>query len=363
MPYTQGQDGHRSVHETVTRAEAVRRIAALKGLVPSDEVPKEAWSASTYLIPADTIVGLPLARSLGLEDEDDLFGGVVPHAFVATKAITHPLVSSAAAAPNRWNPQFPERVADVVLPGFTAFSNNDAEVAGKQLLTLGPVRVKLVAETGGRGQVVVKDLAALKACLAGIDDVAMAEHGLVLEHNLTDVSTLSVGQVRVGGTVASYFGHQYLTTNNSGAEAYGGSALTVVRGDFNTLTATLPSGPLRTAVDQALVYDRSAHECFTGFFASRINYDVAQGLNAAGAWCSGVLEQSWRMGGATGAEIAALEAFHADRECMVVRTRCVEKFGPLEPAPAGAVVYFQGEDPQAGLLTKYALVAADEYTP
>ncbi|MES2941510.1 MAG: DUF3182 family protein [Pseudomonadota bacterium] len=361
MPYTYGQDRHCSVHEKATRAEVVRRLARLKGCVSSDELPRHLWPAHIYLIPGETITGLVHARNLGLKDEADLFGGVVPHAFMATKAITHPLVSPAAAAPYAWNTRFPELVAGVVLPGFSAFSGGDAEEAAAQLLPLGPVRVKPVAETGGHGQVVVSSLAELRACLARINKNALSEYGVVLEQNLSDVSTMSVGQVRVGTIVASYFGHQYLTINNTGSPTYGGSALTVVRGDFHALTAMLPAGPLRMAVDQALVYDSAAQACFTGFFASRINYDVAQGFNAAGQWCSGVLEQSWRMGGATGAEIAALEAFHADKELMRVRARCVEKFGPLEPVPTGAAVYFQGEDPQAGLLTKYALVDKHEH--
>jgi hypothetical protein len=37
----------------------------------------------------------------------------------------------------------------------------------------------------------------------------------------------------------------------------------------------------------------------------------------------------------------------------------VERFGPLAPTPDGAVVYFQGEDPQAGPLTKYTVVHRD----
>ena len=362
MPFTKGQDGHCSVHEKATRAEVVRRLAQLKHCLSSEELPQHLWPARPYLVPAETIVGVAYARTLGLQDEDGLFGGVVPHAFVATKAITHPLVSASASAPAGWSNAFPQQVAGVVLPEFSAFSRSDAETAGARLLAQGPLRVKLVAETGGRGQVVVRSLDELQVCLADITDDVLATHGVVLEHNLSKVDTLSVGQVRLGGTVASYFGHQYLTKNNKGTEAYGGSALTVVPGDFQTLVDMLPPGPLRTGVEQALVYDSAARSCFPGLFASRINYDVAQGTNAAGEWCSGVLEQSWRMGGATGAEITALEALQTDPKLTQVHTRCVEEFGPLRPVPAGAVVYFQGEDLEVGLLTKYAMVETHGHT-
>ena len=99
---------------------------------------------------------------------------------------------------------------------------------------------------------------------------------------------------------------------------------------------------MRIAVEQALVYDSAATACFPGFFASRINYDVVQGNDAEGHWHSGVLEQSWRAGGATGAEIAALEAFKADPACRVVRASCIEIYGPSDEPPPGAVVYFRG---------------------
>jgi len=42
----------------------------------------------------------------------------------------------------------------------------------------------------------------------------------VLEEELGDVTTYSVGQVRVAGLVASYCGTQSLTTDNSGATVY-----------------------------------------------------------------------------------------------------------------------------------------------
>ena len=93
-------------------------------------------------------------------------------------------------------------------------------------------------------------------------------------------------------------------------------------------------------------------------FASRCNYDVAQGVNGRGQWRLGVLEQSWRMGGATGAEIAALEAFRADNALQVVRASTFEIYGESQAPPPHATVYFRGVDKRVGLLTKYTVVEA-----
>lgn len=357
MPYTQGLRAHASHHERLTHAQIARRLAHIKGCGLAEELPQALWMQRAYLIPCETLVSR-VAYGMGVFGEDDLFGGVVPHPFVATKAITHPLVSPTAAAPEGWTDTFPREVTSAVLPGYTAFNRQNAAEAGQKLLALGPVRIKPATETGGHGQTIAHDLAELTRCLAALTDDSV-HGGVVLEQNLAQVTTLSVGQVRVGGIVASYHGRQNLTRDNTGAVAYGGSDLTVVRGDFEALLATLPPGPERTAVDQALVYDTAASRCFDGFFASRVNYDVAQGLDADGEWRSGVLEQSWRVGGASGAEVAALEAFHADPGLHAVKARCVEVFGALQPPPPSAVVYFQGEDPEVGLLTKYALVYSD----
>lgn len=363
MPFTRGLRGHASTHEQITRQEVVRRLAGIKGCAySSDELPQPIWQGRTYLVPSDTLVGMATAHALGVHGQDDLFGGVVPQAFIATKAITHPLVSFEAAAPEGWNPEFSRLVKRSVLPGYSAFSRADALRAGEALFALGPLRVKPVGETGGRGQTVVTTMDALANGLNSLGDSLLERDGVVLEHNLTEVETLSIGQVRVAGLQASYYGSQRLTPDNSGALVYGGSDLTVVRGDFNALLATTPSGPLHDAVTQALAYDEAVRTCYPGFFASRINYDVAQGLNAAGQWCSGVLEQSWRVGGASGAEVAALEAFHQDPGLRRVRASCVEKFGAPQPIPVGATLYYQGVDPEAGPLTKYTTLEIHDHT-
>ena len=73
-----------------------------------------------------------------------------------------------------------------------------------------------------------------------------------------------------------------------------------------------------------------------------------------------MLEQSWRIGGASGAEIAALEAFRASPELRVARASTVEVYGEgATPPPPDAIVYFRGTDEQVGPITKYALVEPD----
>jgi len=309
-----------------------------------------------YFVPSDTLVGEALPNALGIAGHDALFGGVVPHPFVLTKVVVHPLVEPTAAAPPGWQHAFAGQVAHAVLQGFSAFSRDDACRAGLRLLEQGPVRLKPVRATGGRGQEVVRDRQALEDRLAAMDAAELAQHGLVLEENLENPVTYSVGQVHVGRAIASYYGCQRMTTDNQGEKVYGGSDLTVARGDFDALLALSFPEEIRLAVEQARSLHRAVVDSFPGFFASRINYDVAQGAGSGGRWCSGVLEQSWRVGGASGAEIAALEVFEEQPERRAVNASCFEIYGEGVVPPPNACVYFSGVDASVGPITKYTVV-------
>ena len=353
-----GGHGFAHRHERETRTGLAERLAALKGFAfAGDHDPSAAHPGPVYFVPSDTLVGIEAARALGIHGEDDLFGGVVPHAFVATKAITHPLVAPDARAPAGWCGDLGSRLGDAVLLGSSVFAPEDARRAGARLLERGPVRLKPVRATGGRGQRVASDTAELDAALAAMDAGELSGHGLVLEEDLSAVTTHSVGQVRVAGLVATYWGTQRLTPDNTGEAAYGGSDLLVARGGFEALLALGLGEEARLAVARARAYDAAAMGCFPGMFASRRNYDVVGGLDAAGRRRCGVLEQSWRVGGASGAEIAALEAFGADPALRVVRASTAEVYGEgAPPPPPGATVYFRGVDERVGPITKYATV-------
>ena len=348
-------------HDTATKLNIARGLARLLGLELAGDSDARCVLAPSLVVPSDTLTSVAEARRLGIDDGSRLFGGVVPHAFVATKVISHPLLHASAAAPPGWCAAFGERVRDVVLPGWTAFSLADAVQAGDALLGAGAVRVKSPDGVGGAGQQVVRDGAALRACLEGIGAGPIAAGGIVLERNLADVVTHSVGQVQVGPHVASYVGTQRLVRNHHGNEVYGGSDLQVVRGDFEVLAAQPFTEAQREAIAQALVFHRAALACFDGLLATRSNYDVAQGTDEAGARCMGVLEQSWRIGGASGAELLALQAFADDPALQRVRASTHEVYGDIPALPAGAFVSFDGlDDAGTGRLLKYAVAAGDD---
>lgn len=369
-PYESSKNAHRGEvyvlsararepeHEQAVHEELARRIAGLLGVryggrFDAARTPTEP----AYLVPSDTIVGLERARQLRLASEADLFGGIVPHPFVATKAITHSILRSDGKAPAGWSCQFGTDVRDSVLAGYSAFTLDDAMQAGETLLSSGPVRIKPVLATAGRGQIRIESRRELLAALDHQRDDDLESHGLVLEEHLEDVKTFSVGRVAIGGLVTSYVGTQSLTRDNQGELVYGGSNLTLVRGEFDALLALALGDEERRAIAQARRYDEAAGRCFPGLTASRRNYDIASGTTPRGEIRCGVLEQSWRIGGASAAEVAALQKFAADSGCKALRARTIEIFGTHE-APEGAERLFQGVDPDIGLISKYVQVEA-----
>ncbi|MBP6020090.1 MAG: DUF3182 family protein [Burkholderiaceae bacterium] len=349
---------HEPAHEKYVHRNLGQQLACLLNMTyAGDHTAQHHHQPPIYFIPSSTIVGLPQAQALDIHQETDLFGGVVPHAFIGTKAITHPLIAPHAHAPTGWSHDFPERVKTSVLKGYTAFSLADAKQAGLDLLEHGPVRIKPVHATGGRGQTLVNNPAALDTALEKHEEDQITHDGIVLEEHLEQVQTYSVGQVRVAGLQASYVGQQRLTSNNSGELVYGGSDLLVARGGFDDLLCLNLEPCFKVAIMQARVYDEAASACFPGFFASRRNYDTACGLNSKGRYTSGVLEQSWRVGGASTAEVAALTQFQANPELRTLYACTAETFGDQHSdLPPEAVECFHGIDEGIGLIRKFVWV-------
>lgn len=350
--------GSSSDHRALTTKELARRIARLTGSeflgTHTEHTPTER---PLYFVPDGTL-DAALAEHLGIVGPRDLFGGVIRFPFMATKAISHALVSPDAARVEGWQPAFTDAVREATLLGFTAFSRTDARAAAALLLERGRVRLKAPAADGGVGQSVVADQWEFDQALAAADEADFGVHGLVIEEDLADVTTFSVGEIRIGDALIAYCGTQRTTLANDHSIAYGGSRLFVVRGGFAELAGARLAPLALQAASLAHLYDTAANAHLPGLIASRRNYDVAAGKDGRGMLRVGVLEQSWRLGGASGAEIAAFEAFKADPRLVAVEAACVEVYGHRAQVPDDAIVYYQGDDPEVGRLTKYALIEA-----
>jgi len=344
------------LHEVETNRALARWLAQILGLKYGGSYDPELHNGrDLYLLPTQTLVGAAAARQLGVKGPEDLWGGYVEHDFICTKAISHGLRNKNARAPQGWSPLFCERVRSVVLDGLSVFSMDDARPAAEHLLYTGPIRIKPIHACAGRGQEVIESLDQFDAILARPEAKALFTEGVVLEQDLDHVITHSVGQSFIGDTVLSYCGDQYLTEDGQGEQVYGGSNLLVVRGDYDDLLELELPDDVRLAIRQAQVFDRAADEAYPGFYASRRNYDIAQGVDSNGKPRSGVLEQSWRMGGASSAEVAALQSFVNDPGMRAIRVSSVETYTD-QPLPADAIEVYRGPAQNSDFLLKYVTV-------
>lgn len=344
---------HGHEHDLCTKVNVARAIAALLGI---DYV--EGLSALPFL---DGPAYFVPSHALGPDDEmaafigvaDDFYGAFVPHPFIATRVIAHPLVRPDALAPRGWSSEMAAQTQQAVLAGHSVFTHADARLAADGLLGLGKMRVKVPGSIDAAGPHVVGHRDELDDLLARIDARTLLAQGLVLEQNLQETRTCCVGQMQVGPWLASCVGTRHTTVDSRGRKVHGGCTIDVVLGDMESLFDLRLSDRMYFAVEQALAYHRAALQCYPGLLVSRCHYEIVQGLDEQGRWRSGVHEQSWRIDGASGAEVAALRALLDDPRLRTVRASVREVRGGDVHVPPGATTLFDGADERGERLVKY----------
>ncbi|MES0000069.1 DUF3182 family protein [Mesorhizobium sp. M0051] len=342
-------------HERHAINAVARQIALLKGFAFEGDLSAFKLDGEyLYYVPDDSLL-LADASRMGIAGPKDFFGGVLPSRLAMTKVITHNVIGASAFRPDDWPAEFPERVSGAVLPGYSTFSRTDTLQAADRLLRQGPVRLKPPLASRGREQQIASSVSEVEAFLERYQASNLEKNGFVLETNLADIATLSVGIADVGEIAIAYVGTQRITADNAGQPVYGGSDIIAVRGGWEALAGLSLSSASALAVAQARTYDAAMIEC-PGFFASRRNYDIGQGTDWSGKWKSGVLEACWRIGGSSTAELAAMNVMQQYPDVQFVCASAVKAFGMNCQPPANATVHFQGEDPDEGAITRYTAV-------
>nr|CEL42223.1 conserved hypothetical protein [Xanthomonas citri pv. citri] len=218
------------------------------------------------------------------------------------------------------------------------------------------MRLKLPTGVGGNDQWRIADAWQLTQMLDSLPDTYLGTHGGVLERNILQPMTHSVGELCLAGVQIAYYGTQCSVPNADGSDVYGGSSLRVYRGSLEALMATALPSLERRVVEQACSYDRGVTAAYPELQISRRNYDVVSGQDAGNVPVCGVLEQSWRIGGATPAELAAIAAFQQDPALQWVSASTHEIYAG-EP-PTDAQVYYRATQPGPGPRYKYRRISA-----
>ena len=336
---------HHESHSRRHIANGVAKLLDTSARPEGEAVPGDYLVASRPLLPHEAI-----AHSVG--GIHDIFGSIVPHAFVGSKVIVHPLATHDSRRPDGWVAGLGGELDAVALRGFSAFARKDAMVAAHRLLDLGPVRLKRADACGGHGQTVVLDMQAFERAIDEIDDADLENVGVVVEENLLRTRTLSVGSLVIGGWSGAYVGTQRQAIDHLGRTVYGGSELRVLRGGLADMLDSGRGAEGLQAIRHVMHFEACVQRAFPSLLASRRNYDVLCGVDAKGEARMGILEQSWRVGGASAAEIAALLAFKEDPSLRAVDAATWETYGS-SAIPPSACVYYTDEYGRMGGLRKF----------
>ena len=226
---------------------------------------------------------------------------------------------------------FTKSIGEATLPGFTAFTPHDAAEAFKKMRDEGlSVRFKDPSSTGGLGQQLVRNQNELAEALTAHES-KFANVGAVLEVDLENVETVTVGYVDLDGKTYTWYGKPHDVEFNDMLR-FGGNELTVVKGGFDVLRRQCKDpSDLLAVVQTEHVFDAYSN---LGTIITRGTFDVVRGNALDGTYMSGVADPSFRPSASSAAEIRAIEAFAESAGTHVVTTRLVydydKKFVPDE---------------------------------
>lgn len=296
------------------RAIAHRIAGILDGEVIQDG---RDVSAPTFVVPYAAVT-TAAAREHRISGNGDVYGGIVRESEQADKAALHKLIRTDAQYPNWYSPRFADSITQMTLPGFTAFSVEDAMQAFYALTRSGmTVRCKDPSNTGGVGQAKVETGDELEAFVSEFCN-GIARKGVVIETDVTDPSTATVGRLDLLGQHYSWFGRPY-DVQHGGQTRFGGNELTVVRGGFDALLPHISERADVVAIEQS-AHVLSAYDRF-GVVIPRGALDVVQGTTENGGFVSGITDPSFRPSGSSAAELKAVEALSAHPGAEVATTR------------------------------------------
>ena len=145
----------------------------------------------------------------------------------------------------------------------------------------------------------------------------------------------------MNGQPYSWYGRPYDVQHN-GITRFGGNELTVVRGDIKDLGQHATDPKDRLAIFQSgRVFDAYSLLETT---ITRTTLDAVQGIGSNGEFLSGITDPSLRPSASSAAEIRAIEAFIANPDAEVVKSRLTYDYSKTMPIDGSAGELFVGHN-------------------
>lgn len=299
---------------------------------------------SAYVVPAKT-VDMETSARFNIRTVDDFYGTMVDSLFQVGKSILHPVVSG---APKFYSSSFAERVRNLVLPGCSAFSMDDLLRGYDRYAGNGfGLRFKQSNESDGLGQRSVTSRESLLKQAAVLDPRALCEEGVVLEADLLEARTISVGFARIGQDTFSFVAKQkndMVGEKGTARSRYLGAQVLVVKGDIMELLLKGDCsfiGPDESrAVAKAVRFNRIYQEEVRPL-ASRLSFDVLFGFTNHGDRLCGITDITGRLGGTCPALLTAALRFKEMPATRLVKAEVTLNYHPdrILPEEENSKVY------------------------
>lgn len=273
---------------------------------------------NVYYVPPVTQERGSLVASV-VKNSEDFYGLIVDDYNHVGKSILH--MSVTQRVPNFYSFDFAKSVENLVIPGISIFSRDDLRKGYLALRRFGKfdARLKLSDKSDGHGQFLIKTPEDLMRCSKEIDDEYIKNKGFILEANLEEAKTISIGFAILGRNMFSFMAIQKNDiAPEDGRNRYVGANVRVVKGEIDNLLNISENDIEKEAVEVG----RSFYERYKSFnpIASRLSFDFLYGKGSDGNDLAGVTDITGRLGGTCPALVLAANEFKDNSGLSMVRS-------------------------------------------
>ncbi len=254
-----------------------------------------------------------------IKSEEDFYGLIVDDFNHVGKSILHKSVSS--KVPGFYSFEFAKSVEDLVVPGVTVFSKENTEYGYTTVKGVGDfdIRLKLSDRSDGHGQFLLKNIEEVRNVFESLEDKYVNDKGLVLEANVKEAKTISIGFTVLGSDTFSFLAIQKNDiAPEDGRDRYMGANVRVVRGGMNNLKKIAENPDEQKAIEVVGQFYKK-YKSFNPI-ASRLSFDFLYGLDNKGNTLSGVTDITGRLGGTCPALVLAATEFKQNPYLSTVKS-------------------------------------------